>query len=261
MELNLQNKVVGVTGAGTTNGIGFAIAKTMLREGAHVFISDINEPALDAVLCELMPYGDVRAYPADVSSDTDVKRLFESAMKDFGAIDVFVSNAGIYPQGFICDLSIDQWNRVMDVNLKSVFLCAKEAFSVMKESGGVLIHAVSYAALIGSAGSGAYAASKAAVYSLTKTLAAELAPYHIRVNGFIPGVIHTGMTNHIVDERGDSLLSQIALRRLGTPQDVANAVAFLASDAASYLTGTFIEISGGKLCVQNPDYVYQVLNR
>ena len=135
----------------------------------------------------------------------------------------------------------------VNVNLKSVFLCAREAYRYMKEQGGVIINAASYAAVIASAGSGAYAASKSAVYSLTKTLAAELAPYHIRVNGFIPGVIKTGMTQGVVEQKGDELVGAIALHRLGAPVDVANAVAFLASEEASYLTGTFIEISGGKL--------------
>ena len=108
---------------------------------------------------------------------------------------------------------------------------------------------------------GNYPFIKSAVYSLTKTLAAELAPYGIRVNGFIPGVIQTGMTRAVVDEKGDQLVNQIALHRLGQPDDVARAIAFLASDAASYLTGTFVEISGGKLCVQNPDYGYKKLEK
>ena len=127
----------------------------------------------------------------------------------------------------------------------------------MKGRGGVIINAASYAALIASAGSGAYAASKAAVYSLTKTLASELAPYGIRVNGFIPGVIQTGMTQAVVDQKGEELVNAIALHRLGMPKDVADAVLFLASEEASYLTGTFIEISGGKLCVQNPDFPWK----
>lgn len=253
MELNYKGKVVGVTGAAGTAGIGFAIARKFLENGAKVFICDLNEKALEEAKAALKDVGDVGIYKTDVSSEKDVKELFASALRDYGKIDIFVSNAGIYPQLMLKDMTEAQWDMVMNVNLKSVFLCAREAFACMKETGGVLINAASYASLIASAGSGAYAASKSAVYSLTKTLAAEFAPYNIRVNGFIPGVIATGMTQGVISEKGDELESAIALHKLGKPEDVANAVAFLASDAASYLTGTFIEVSGGKLCVQNPD--------
>lgn len=261
MELGYQGKVVGVTGAASPKGIGFAITRRLLQEGASVFICDLKQDAVDEAVKALSEFGTVKGYAADVSSEEAVNAMFDSAMSDFGKIDIFVSNAGIYPQSALMDMSVKQWDAVMSVNLRSVFLCAKAAFRCMKDKGGVLINAASYAAVLGSAGSGAYAASKAAVHSLTKTLAAELAPYNIRVNGFIPGVIQTGMTKAVVDEKGDHLVNQIALHRLGQPDDVAQAVAFLASDAASYLTGTFIEISGGKLCVQNPDYGYKRMER
>ncbi len=258
MDLGYQGKVVGVTGAASPKGIGFAIARRMLQEGASVFLCDLKQEAVDAAVRELSAYGTVRGYAADVSDEQAVAALFDRAMADFGAIDVFISNAGVYPQSALMDMTTRQWDAVMSVNLRSVFLCAKNAYRCMKDRGGVLINAASYAAVLASAGSGAYAASKAAVYSLTKTLAAELAPCRIRVNGFIPGVIATGMTQGVIDAKGDSLVDQIALRRLGEPDDVAKAVAFLASDAAGYITGAFVEISGGKLCVQNPDYAYRM---
>lgn len=252
MAFDYSGKVVGITGAAGIAGIGFAVAKKFLESGARVFICDLNEEALKNAKEALKPFGDAGIYRADVSNEADVKAMFDSAYKAYGKIDVFISNAGIYPQKLVCEMTGEQWDTVMNVNLKSVFLCAREAFNYMKDKGGVIINAASYASLMASAGSGAYAASKAAVYSLTKTLAAELAPYKIRVNGFIPGVIATGMTKGVIDEKRDELEQAIALHRLGEPEDVANAVAFLASDEASYLTGTFIEISGGKLCVQNP---------
>lgn len=257
MELGYQNKVVGVTGAASLKGIGFHIAKRMLMEGASVFICDLKQEQVDEAVAELSKFGTAKGYACDVSNEEAVAGMFDQAVADFGQVDVFVSNAGIYPQSPLMEMSTGLWDAVMNVNLKSVFLCAKNAYRVMKERGGVLINAASYAAVIGSAGSGAYAASKSAVYSLTKTLAAELAPYGIRVNGFIPGVIQTGMTAGVVSEKGDELVKALALHKLGEPDDVARAVAFLASDAASYLTGTFIEISGGKLCVQNPDYMWK----
>ena len=254
MNLGYKDKVVGVTGAASLKGIGFAIARALQEEGAKVFLCDLNADALAQASAAL---GGVETYAVDVSNEDEVKNMFHAAMQHFGRLDVFVNNAGIYPQGPLCEMSAAQWDKVMNVNLRSVFLCGCEAFRRMKERGGVIINAASYAAVLASAGSGAYAASKAAVYSLTKTMAAEMAPFKVRVNGFIPGVIETGMTQAVVAERHDQLVGQIALARLGQPEDVGNALAFLASDAASYLTGTFIEVSGGKLCVQNPDYGYK----
>ena len=257
MELGFTGKVVGITGAGSKEGIGYAIARGFLEEGAKVFLCDLNEEKVREVEEDLKQFGDVKAYVVNVADEDQVAELFRKALEDFGKIDVFVNNAGIYPQSALQDMSVSLWDRVISVNLRSVFLCGSKAREVMAGSGGVIINACSYAALIGSAGSGAYAASKSAVYSLTKTMAAEYAPFGIRVNGFIPGVIETGMTREVVEARGDALVSQIALHRLGKPSDVAKAVLFLASDQASYLTGTFIEVSGGKFCVQNPDYGYQ----
>ena len=256
MELGLNGKTVGITGVGSPQGIGFAIARAFLEEGAEVFLCDRSLESAKKSEELLSPYGKVKGYAADVSDEGQVKAFFEEAKKDFGKVDIFVNNAGIYPQSALQDMTVGQWDSVMNVNLRSVFLCGLEAKKAMEEKGGVLINACSYAALIGSAGSGAYAASKAAVYSLTKTMAAEFAPFGIRVNGFIPGVIATGMTAPVIELKGDALTQQIALRKLGKPEDVANAVIFLASDKANYLTGTFIEVSGGKLCVQNPDYGY-----
>lgn len=257
MELQMKDKVVGITGAASIKGIGFAIARKVLSAGAKVFICDLNADALEKAKEALAPFGEVEAYTVDVSNEQQAKLMFDKAEARFGRLDAFVNNAGIYPQCALCEMSAAQWDTVMNVNLRSVFLCGCEAFRRMKKTGGVIVNAASYAAVIGSAGSGAYAASKSAVYSLTKTMAAEMAPFGIRVNGFIPGVIETGMTQAVVDERHDQLVGQIALARLGKPDDVANAVLFLLSDASSYITGTFIEVSGGKLCVQNPDYGYK----
>ncbi len=141
----------------------------------------------------------------------------------------------------------------MDINLKSVYyggLIAAEKFN--KRGGGVLINAASFASLIPGVGSCAYAASKAAVVSMTRSLAAELAPFNIRVVGYIPGVIETPMTESLIKARGKILASQTALQRIGKSEEIANVLLFLASDKASYITGTCIEITGGKFCVQNP---------
>jgi NAD(P)-dependent dehydrogenase (short-subunit alcohol dehydrogenase family) len=253
MAFDYSGYVVGITGAASVNGIGFAIAKKFLESGARVFICDINASALKEATARMAPYGEVKSYEMDVTNETQVGAVFSKAFKDYGKIDIFINNAGIYPQCMLSEMDVKQWELTMNVNVNSVFLCAKEVFKYMKGSGGVIINAASYASLLGSAGSAAYAASKAAVYSLTKSMAAEFAPYGIRVNGYIPGVIETEMTRGVIDMKKEELVDAIALHQLGKPEDVANAVAFLASEEASYITGTFIEISGGKLCVQNPD--------
>lgn len=249
---NFEGKVIGITGAGSVSGIGFAIAKKFLELKGKVFICDLNGKALCEAKLKLMEFGDVNTYTVDVSNEEQVSNMFSQVMEDYGQLDIFVNNAGIYPQSSLIDMSTQDFEKTMDINLKSVFMCSKEAFHCMKNKGGVIIQASSYAAVIPSAGSGAYAASKAAVTSLTKTMAAEFAPYNIRVNGFIPGVIATGMTQGVIDAKSDELNQAIALHHLGKPSDVANAVTFLASEDASYITGTFLEVSGGKLCVQNP---------
>lgn len=261
MGFDLTGKVAGVTGAASQKGIGYAIARKFLECKAKVFICDLQEEALKQAQAELSAFGEVLAIQADVSRKASAQDMFEQAVNAFGKVDIFVNNAGIYPQKMLCDMEEEQWDAVMNVNVKSVFLCSQQACQCMKKSGGVIINGASYAALIGSAGSGAYAASKAAVYSLTKTLAAELAPYQIRVNGFIPGVIATGMTQGVIDSKKEELVDAIAMHRLGKPEDVANAVAFLASGEAGYITGTFLEVSGGKLCVQNPDFPWKVSNQ
>lgn len=257
MGFDFSNKTVGITGAASLKGIGFAIAKKFLQCNAKAGIFDKDENALKQAVDALKDFGNVKGYVLDVSKEADVKKVIAEFYKDMKGIDVWINNAGIYPQCPLMEMESSAWDVTMNVNLKSVFICTKEVFGYMKHAGGVIINAASYAAVISSAGSGAYAASKSGVYSLTKTLAAELAPYHIRVNGFIPGVIETGMTQEVVEERKEALVSAIALRKLGRPEDVANAAAFLASSEATYLTGTFIEVSGGKLCVQNPDFAWK----
>jgi NAD(P)-dependent dehydrogenase (short-subunit alcohol dehydrogenase family) len=254
MGFEYTGKVVGVTGAAGLHGIGFAIAKKFLESGAKLFICDLDQAALAAAEVALSPLGEVLLFRTDVSKEAEVSAMFKQVFDNWGRIDVLVNNAGIYPQAQLCDMSETQWDLIMNVNVKSVFLCTKAVVSYMKKTGGVIINAASFAAVLPSAGSGAYAASKSAVYSMTKTLAAELAPWQIRVNGFIPGVIETGMTKAVIAQKAEELVQAIALQRLGTPDDVAKAVLFLASADADYITGTFIEVSGGKLCVQNPHF-------
>ncbi len=242
-----EKKVIVVTGA--AKGIGKAIADNFLRHGAKVAICDMDKEALDKAAAE-----GFLAYAADVSDEAAVNEFVAKVKKEYGKIDVLVNNAGIYPQFKLMDMDSKLFSKTFDINAKSVFLMTKAVAEVMKQTntGGAIINAASFAAVLGSVGSGAYAATKSAVFSMTKCFAAELAPFGIRVNGYIPGVIKTQMTIPLLEKNGEAMLSQIALKKAGEPQDIANAVEFLASGKASYITGTLLEISGGKLCVQNP---------
>jgi len=254
MQLGLQGKVVGVTGG--ANGIGKAIAEEFARQGCTLLLCDVNDHMLQQTRQEFTEKGyTVLAAKVDVTSSEQIGSFVQQATEQFGSIDIWINNAGIYPQKQIIDMSEQEWDRVFAINVKSVFLCSQAVAMQMKQQkAGVIINAASFAAVVPSAGSGAYAATKAAVLSMTKTLAAELAPHNIRCNAYIPGVIETPMTREVIEQKQDQLLSHIALHRLGLPRDVAHAIIFLASDAASYITGTTIEVSGGKLCVQNPDF-------
>lgn len=252
MDVNLKNKVAVVTGGSA--GIGLATAERFAREGAQVAICSSQRSNVDKAVGELAGKGlDVYGEAVDVSSREVMFAFADRVEKKFGGIDVWVSNAGIMPEKKIIDTPEDVWQRTMDVNLKSVYYGGLiAADKIRKRGGGVLIHAASFATLIPSVGSGVYAATKAAIANMTRTLAGELAPFNIRVVGFIPGVIETPMTAGWIERKGKVLASQHALNRVGKAGEVANVLLFLASDYASFVTGTCMEITGGKFCVQNP---------
>jgi 3-oxoacyl-[acyl-carrier protein] reductase len=239
---------------GGSAGIGKACALALAAEGCQIAICGRTKHKLDVTNGEFSASG----YPvftavADVSLEDDVELFARGIYDQFGRIDIWVNNAGIAMRSPILAMSGEQWDDLMRTNLKSVFLGSKAAVRYMKASGGgVILNASSFGSVIPVAGAGAYAASKAAVSSLTRSLAAEVAPYNIRVNAYIPGVIVTDMNASRIALSGTQLASQIALNRMGTPEEVAAAVVFLASDAARYITGTEIEVSGGKFSVQNP---------
>ncbi|MEL7564160.1 MAG: SDR family oxidoreductase [Dehalobacterium sp.] len=253
MEINLKNKVAVVTGG--TAGIGLAIAETFVREGAMVAICSTKE---ENVLKTLNSFRD-KGFPVygeavDVSIRENIFSFADNVEKKFGGIDIWVSNAGIYPQYKIIETPEETWQKIMDINVKSVYYGGLIAADKLKKrGGGVLINGASFTSLMPSVGSGGYSASKAAILSMTKTLASELAPYNIRVNCYIPGIIETNMTKLQIKTNRASLERCIAMKRFGSAQDVANGVLFLVSDLAAYITGTFLEISGGKYCVQNAE--------
>ena len=256
MDIRFDNKVALITGG--TSGIGLAFAELAGSLGAKVAVCGTNPNKLSKALEELRGKG-ITAYgeTCDVSDGAALQAFADHTQAELGPIDIWVSNAGVYPQHRIIDTTEEVWDRTVDTNLKSVYLGARIGYQAMKERGGVMLLASSFAALFPSVGSGVYAATKSAISSMVRTLAAELAPYGIRVNGYIPGVIDTEMNQALIAERGEQLLAPIALRTFGHAEDVAWAMAFLASDYARYITGTCLEISGGKMGVQNPSKAWQ----
>ena len=252
MNISFEDKVAVITGG--TAGIGLSIAEAFGRSGAKVGICGRSNGKIKSAieyLNGIVP--DIYAENVDVSIKAEIFKFADNIEKKFGKIDIWINNASIYPQYQIVDTPEEVWEKVLKINLNSVYYGALIAKEKLSKNGGVLINAASFASLMPSIGSGAYAATKAAVYSMTKTLAGELAPYKIRVCGYIPGVIETDMTLPLIKNDGNSLKSSIALNKIGKSKDIANGVLFLASDLADYITGTFLEISGGKFCVQNPN--------
>ncbi|HHJ52998.1 MAG TPA: 3-oxoacyl-[acyl-carrier-protein] reductase [Caldithrix abyssi] len=240
-----QRKVAVVTGA--AQGIGKAIATKLAQDGANVVVSDINLELAQKTTAELQNLGvEAIAVKGDVSKSDDVAALMNTTVEKFGTIDYLVNNAGITRDNLAVRMSEAEWDMVININLKGVFLCSQQAAKIMmKKRSGSIVNIASVSGILGTAGQANYASSKAGVIALTKTLARELGPRNITVNAIAPGFIVTEMTDKLPDKVKEEYLKQIPLKRGGTPEDVANAVAFLVSPAASYITGTTIIVSGG----------------
>jgi NAD(P)-dependent dehydrogenase (short-subunit alcohol dehydrogenase family) len=251
MEISFKGKTAVVTGA--SEGIGYAAAELFGKLGANVAICARNIDKLENAKAQLEKQG-IKVYiqSVDVAKMDQLMDFADNVEKEFGRIDIIVNNAGYMPFTLLKDTSEQMWDTVIDTNLKSVFVGGKIAYEKMKDNGGVVINASSFASVIPSVGYTAYAAAKAGVSSLTKTMASELAPYKIRVLGYIPGLIDTALTKESQKMNGDKLLEPISMRRFGTPEDVAKVIVFMASDLAGYMSGTCVEITGGKFATQNP---------
>ncbi|MET3698584.1 3-oxoacyl-[acyl-carrier protein] reductase [Bacillus oleivorans] len=250
MNLFFQDKVVLVTGGST--GIGAAIAKGFGAAGAKVAVHYLtNEEKANQVVSSIKEMGaDAISVRADMTSASDVKNLYSVILQHYGRVDILINNAGSMVERCPFEnLSEEVWDQVYNINVKSIFLSTKEAVPIMKkQGGGVVINTASVAARNGG-GPGAihYASAKGAVMTLTKGLAKELLPYHIRVNGINPGVISTPFHEKFSpDKVRDQFLKGIPMGREGTPEEIAGAVLFLASDYASYICGEHIEINGGQ---------------
>lgn len=235
-----------VTGA--SRGIGRAIALQLAQDGFNVVVNYSGSQArAEAVAKEIEAFG-VKALvvQANVSDADAVKTLVDTTLETFGSVDVLVNNAGITRDNLIMRMKEQDWDDVIDTNLKSVFLCTKAVTRpMMKQRSGRIINVASVVGVVGNAGQANYTASKAGVIGLTKTSAKELAARNILVNAVAPGFIETEMTDAMPEEAKSGMLSQIPLAKLGQPEDIASVVSFLASDASRYMTGQVLHIDGG----------------
>ncbi len=243
----LQEKVVIVTGAG--QGIGKATAQRFSDEGARVVVAEFNEKTGKSVVAELESNGAEALFvQTNVASRDSVRNLTSVVLEKFGHIDVLVNNAGVLRDNTLKKMTDDEFDQVMDVNLRGTFICGQEVAAVMREqSSGVILNASSVVALYGNFGQTNYVASKAGVIGMTKVWARELGKDGIRVNAVTPGFIETAMTEGIPDKVLEMMMTRVPLRRMGSPEDVAAAYCFLASDDAAYITGQVLGVDGGSV--------------
>ena len=243
----LAGKCALVTGSG--QGIGRQIALTLAKEGCKVAVNDLAMERALAVVEEITAVGGTGiAVIGNVASAVDVQRMFTDIIAKFGRLDVLVNNAGIVLQGPFWEISEADWDKIMAVNLKSVFLCCKAAAPYLREQrSGKIINISSVAGKRGGGllGNSAYAASKAGVMGLTKGLARELGPYGINVNAVIPALTETDMTKDLPEDKRAMIINGIPLGRAGKPQDIANAVLFLASSLSDFICGEMMDVDGG----------------
>ena len=243
--MKLTGKVALVTGA--AQGIGKAVALLLARHGADIVVSDINLEKAEETAKEIESIGQkAMAIKVNVASLNDVERMVEAVLKKFGKIDILINNAGITRDKLILRMTEEDWDIVLNVNLKGTFNCTKAVVRHMaKQRSGKIVSIASVVGEMGNAGQVNYAASKAGVIGLTKTIAREFAKRGINVNAIAPGYIETPMTEVLSDKVKEELKRLIPMERLGKPEDVAEAVLFLVSEESNYITGQVLNVNGG----------------
>ena len=243
--MEFKEQVALVTGS--ARGIGRAIAEALARKGVALAIADVNLDEAKAFSADLAKNGvKTMALRIDVSNSREVITAFEEILKEFGRLDILVNNAGITRDSLLLRMKEEDWDAVIDVNLKGVFLCAKEAVKAMaKQRYGRIVNIASVVAFMGNPGQANYSASKAGIVGLTKTLAKEYASRGITANAVAPGFITTAMTDALTENVKEEMKKAIPMARFGTIEDVANAVVFLASPSSGYITGQVIHVNGG----------------
>jgi len=242
--MRLKNKVALITGGGS--GIGEATVLKFAEEGAKIVINDVNEDNANKLAEKLKAKdSEVLVCIADVCNKSDVEKMIKQVIEKFGKLDILVNNAGINRDSFVKKMTEEQWDKVININLKGTFLCAQAALGpMMEQKSGRIINTASIGAL-GNLGQANYSASKAGVIGLTKTLALEGARYNINVNCVSPGATNTSMTAGMPPEIADKVKKKIPLRRFAEPEEIANAHLFLASDESNYITGQVLFVDGG----------------
>jgi 3-oxoacyl-[acyl-carrier protein] reductase len=246
--LELEGKVALVTGAGRNGkGIGRSISLELVKAGAKIVITDYIFDNAWAVAREIEKAGgEALAVQANVADPADVDRLVRSAVDKFGKIDILVNNAGITRDNLIMRMSEEEWDSVIDTNLKGTFNCTKAVSKLMlRQRSGKIVNMASVMGVMGNAGQANYSASKGGVIALTKSTAKELGSRGVNVNAIAPGFIQTVMTEEMPEQAKQDIQAKIPLQRLGMPDDVAKTVLFLCSEAASYITGQVINVDGG----------------
>ncbi len=242
--MRLENKVVIITGAGS--GIGKETALLFAKEGAKVVVADMNESAGEETAAEINIHGEGFFVKLDVSNREQAKQMVKITLEKYGKVDVLINNAGIVQDAFLSKMTEEQWDKVIDVNLKGVFNCAQAVVEVMMNQGnGVIINTSSIVGLNGNVGQVNYAATKAGLIGMTKTLAKELGKKGIRVNAVAPGFISTPMTSNVPEKILEMMKEKTPLRRLGEAKDVAYAYLYLASDEANFVNGAVLCVDGG----------------
>ena len=241
----LENKIALVTGA--ARGIGQAIALQLAADGADLALCDVKAEWLEDTAAKVKALGRrAESYAMDVANGAAVGEAVAKVLADFGRIDVLVNNAGITRDTLLMRMSEEDWDAVLDINLKGAFLVTKAVVRpMMKQRSGAIVNIASVVGIMGNAGQANYTASKAGLIALTKTTAKELGSRNVRVNAVAPGFIRTAMTDKLAEPVKEAMLKMVPLGRLGEPEDVAKAVAFLASDAAAYVNGQTLAVCGG----------------